>query len=171
MSPLLEPRAVVATAQPSTPHARARALVARMTLDEKVAALVHVWDWSRKKTPRELCDTIAAGAGSFERIGLDRDPAATARFVNELRNCVVARSRLHIPPFFLDEGVHGFMQKGATSFPSATALGATWDPQLIESVFGVVAREARSRGTTWILGPNLESGTGAPLGTNRRNVR
>jgi beta-glucosidase len=127
-----------------------------MTLDEKVAALVHVWDWSRQKTPRELCETIAAGAGSFERIGLDRDPAATARFVNELRDCVVARSRLHIPPFFLDEGVHGFMQKGATSFPSATALGATWDPELIEQIFGVVAREARSRGTTWILGPNLD---------------
>jgi beta-glucosidase len=135
---------------------RARELVAQMTLEEKTSALVHVWDWSRKKTPQELCDTIPTGAGSFERIGLDRDPDTTASFVNELRECVKKRSRLHIPPFFLDEGVHGFMQKGATSFPSAVALGATWNPALIQEIFEVVAKEARSRGTNWILGPNID---------------
>jgi beta-glucosidase len=127
-----------------------------MTLTEKVASLVHVWDWSQAKTPQQLCEQVPEGTGSFERIGLNRDPAATASFVNELRDCVVKRNRLHIPPFFLDEGVHGFMQKGATSFPSAVALGATWDPALVHEVFRVVAREARSRGSNWILGPNLD---------------
>src|SRR6186713_87592 len=34
---------------------RARALVREMTLEEKLAALVHVWDWSNQKTPDELC--------------------------------------------------------------------------------------------------------------------
>src|SRR5690242_5072746 len=96
---------------------RARALVREMTLEEKLAALVHVWDWSNQKTPEELCAVVPAGAGSFERIGLYRDPAATASFVNALRACVTDKSRLHIPPFMLDEGVHGLMQQGATSFP------------------------------------------------------
>ena len=143
-------------AAPSAAQQRARALVAQMTLEEKVAALVHVWDWSRSKTPAQLCESVPEGAGSFERIGLDRDPALTATFVNELRDCVVQRSRLHIPPFFLDEGVHGFMQKGATSFPAAVALGATWNPALLQQIFGVIALEARARGTQWILGPNLD---------------
>jgi beta-glucosidase len=149
---------VVAPPSPSRTPAqeRAHALVEQMTLQEKVAALVHVWDWSRSKTPAQLCEIIPEGAGSFERIGLDREPAVTVQFVNELRDCVVRRSRLHIPPFFLDEGVHGFMQKGATSFPAAVALGATWDPALVQQIFGVVAKEARSRGTNWILGPNLD---------------
>jgi beta-glucosidase len=135
---------------------RARALVQQMTLEEKVAALVHVFDWSYQKTPEELCALVPAGVGSFERIGLHRDPAATASFVNELRKCVMQHSRLHIPPSFLDEGVHGLMQQGATSFPVALALGASFDPTLLEQVFTVVAREARSRGTSWILGPNLD---------------
>jgi beta-glucosidase len=139
-----------------TARERARALLATMTLEEKVAALVHVWDWSSQKPPEALCTTTPAGPGSFERIGLYRDPAETASFVNALTKCVVARSRQHIPPFFLDEGVHGFMQKGATSFPVALALGATFNPALIKEIFAVVAREARSRGTTWILGPNLD---------------
>jgi beta-xylosidase len=135
---------------------RARALVAQMTPEEKVSTLVHVFDWSYQKTPEQLCAMVPAGAGSFERIGLYRDPAETASFVNELSACVVARSRLHVPPFFMDEGVHGLMQKGATSFPVALALGATFDPALLEQVFAVVGREARSRGTSWILGPNLD---------------
>ena len=154
---------LTAAAEPGGPspalgqaRARARALVAQMTLEEKVAALVHVWDWSYQKSPEALCEVVPAGAGSFERIGVRRDPAATASFVNALRECVTARSRLHIPPFFLDEGVHGLMQQGATMFPVALALGATFNPELVRQVFTVVAREARARGTTWILGPNLD---------------
>jgi beta-glucosidase len=135
---------------------RARALLRQMTLEEKLAALVHVFDWSYQKPPEALCKTTALGPGSYERIGLARDPAATASVVNELSACVAARSRQHIPPFFLDEGVHGFMQKGATVFPVALGLGATFNPALIKDVFAAVAREARSRGTTWILGPNLD---------------
>jgi beta-glucosidase len=135
---------------------RARALLREMTLEEKLAALVHVWDWSYEKTPEELCAVVPAGAGSFERIGLYRDPATTASFVNALRQCVMAKSRLHIPPFFLDEGVHGLMQQGATSFPVAIALGATFNPTLVRDIFEVVAREASARGTSWILGPNLD---------------
>ncbi|HTV23600.1 MAG TPA: glycoside hydrolase family 3 N-terminal domain-containing protein [Polyangiaceae bacterium] len=137
-------------------HERARALVREMTLEEKLAALVHVWDWSHRKTPEELCAIVPEGAGSFERIGLYRDPADTARFANALRECVTQKSRLHIPPFLMDEGVHGLMQQGATSFPVALALGATFNPALVREIFGVVALEASSRGTSWILGPNLD---------------
>lgn len=135
---------------------RAEALLREMTLEEKLASLVHVWDWTHRRTPDELCAVVAAGAGSFERVGLHRDPAETVSFVNSLRECVMAKSRLGIPPFFMDEGVHGLMQKGATSFPVALALGATFNPALVRDVFGVVAREASSRGTGWILGPNLD---------------
>ena len=101
-------------------------------------------------------DTGDAIAGSFERIGLYRSPAETASVVNELRACMMEKSRLRIPPLFLDEGVHGLMQQGATHFPVALALGASFNPELVQQVFAVVAREARSRGTSWILGPNLD---------------
>jgi beta-glucosidase len=150
------PVAVTGAQAASDAGRRARALVGQMTTEEKVSVLVHVFDWSYQKTPEQLCAMVPAGAGSFERIGLYRDAAETASFVNELSACVVARSRLHVPPFFMDEGVHGLMQKGATNFPVALALGATFDPALLEQVFGVVGREARSRGTSWILGPNLD---------------
>src|SRR4051812_41778526 len=140
------PGGTAGTTTESASRQRARALVREMTLEEKTSSLVHVFDWSYQKSAEQLCAAIPAGAGSFERIGLKRDAAATATFVNELSACVKAKSRLHIPPFFLDEGVHGLMQQGGTNFPVALALGATFNPDLVEQVFAVVAREARSRG-------------------------
>jgi beta-xylosidase len=149
---------VAASAPPAAgdARARARALREQMTREEKVAALVHVFDWTYKKSADQLCHALPLGPGSFERIGLHRGPAETAALVNELRACMLAQGRHHIPPLFLDEGVHGLMQQGATHFPVALALGASFNPELVREVFGVVAREARSRGTSWILGPNLD---------------
>lgn len=144
------------TAAASDARTRARALLQQMTREEKAASLVHVFDWTYRKTASELCRALPLGPGSFERIGLYRDPAETASVVNELRACMMDKSRLRIPPLFLDEGVHGLMQQGATHFPVALALGASFNPELVRQVFGVVAREARSRGTSWILGPNLD---------------
>ena len=151
----VEPGAAPET-RPSDARARARALLQAMTPDEKAASLVHVFDWTYAKTADQLCHALPLGPGSFERIGLHRGPAETASVVNALRACMQERSRLHIPPLFLDEGVHGLMQQGATNFPVALALGASFNPALVQQVFEVVAREARARGTSWILGPNLD---------------
>jgi len=140
----------------SDARTRARALLSQMTREEKAASLVHVFDWTYKKSADQLCHALPLGPGSFERIGLYRSPAETASVVNELRACMLDKSRLRIPPLFLDEGVHGLMQQGATHFPVALALGASFNPELVGRVFSVVAREARSRGTSWILGPNLD---------------
>ena len=40
-----------------------------------------------------------------------------------------------------EEGLHGFAARGATHFPQAMALAATWDPDLVEAV-PVVGPEA-----------------------------
>src|SRR6187402_3793488 len=108
-APAVEPGASIAPAAPSEARAKARGVLQQMTREEKAASLVHVFDWSYAKTAEQLCHALPLGPGSFERIGLRRGPAETASFVNELRACMVERSRLHIPPLFLDEGVHGLM--------------------------------------------------------------
>ncbi len=39
------------------------------------------------------------------------------------------------------------MGVGSTVFPSALGLAATWDPELLEEVYTVIALEARERGS------------------------
>src|SRR5580698_2705507 len=43
----------------------------------------------------------------------------------------------------------------AASLPCPSALGATWDPELVASVAGELASEARSKGIDVLLGPTI----------------
>ena len=43
----------------------------------------------------------------------------------------------------------------AASLPCPSALGATWDPELVAAVTGELAREARSKGIDVLLGPTI----------------
>lgn len=63
--------------------------------------------------------------------------------------------RLGIPHLQAGEALHGVCLKHATSFPSPLAMGSTWDPELIERMGTVVAREARALGTHQVYSPML----------------
>lgn len=52
--------------------------------------------------------------------------------------------RLGIPHMRSGEVLHGVCHPQCTSFPQALAMGATWDPELIERVAAVIALEARA---------------------------
>jgi len=65
---------------------------------------------------------------------------------------------LGIPPLIACEGLHGFMSKGATSFPQAIALASTWDTTLIENLFSVAAQEMRIKGCNQVFSPVVDLG-------------
>ncbi len=64
-------------------------------------------------------------------------------------------NKLCIPHMQAGECLHGVMADSATSFPQAIALGATWDPALVERVAEVIAREARALGIHHCYTPML----------------
>ncbi|QMW66190.1 glycoside hydrolase family 3 C-terminal domain-containing protein [Mumia sp. ZJ1417] len=43
----------------------------------------------------------------------------------------------------------------ATCFPTATTLGSSWDPDLVERVAAAIAREARAEGVSVVLAPGV----------------
>ena len=76
-----------------------------------------------------------------------------AERINAIQRYFVEHTRLGIPIIPFDEAVHGLAREGATVFPAAIALAATWDPALMRRVAGAVAEETRSRGTRQVLSP------------------
>ncbi|MBS1601613.1 MAG: glycoside hydrolase family 3 protein, partial [Bacteroidetes bacterium] len=64
-------------------------------------------------------------------------------------------SRLNIPHIQAGECLHGVVADGATSFPSAIALGSTWDTALAEREATVIAKEARALGIQHCYTPML----------------
>ncbi len=65
-------------------------------------------------------------------------------------------TRLGIPVIFHEEALHGLQGQEATSFPQAIALASTWNPDLVERAFAVVAREVRARGAQQVLAPVVD---------------
>jgi len=55
----------------------------------------------------------------------------------------IPRLELHNYNYW-SEALHGVLASGATSFPQAVAMGATWDPDLIYQVGSAISDEARA---------------------------
>ncbi len=79
--------------------------------------------------------------------------ASLAKKINSIQKYFVDSSRLGIPVIVFDEALHGLVREGATSFPQAIALAATWDTTLMNEVGNAIATQARIRGIRQILSP------------------
>ena len=76
-----------------------------------------------------------------------------ARKINNIQKFFVEQTRLGIPIIAFDEALHGLVREGATAFPQAIALAATFDTSLMNTVAAAIARETKARGIRDILTP------------------
>jgi beta-glucosidase-like glycosyl hydrolase len=137
-------------------------LLGRMTLDEKVAQTHALWkrkelimDEEGNFSPAKAASVLNNGIGEITRASEKKGPREDAVFTNAIQKYLIEHTRLGIPAIVHEESLHGFVAPGATSFPQAIALASTWDPKLVEQVFGVAAEEIRLRGGQQALTPVL----------------
>jgi beta-glucosidase len=176
---LVTARAVLRNAESAPAHAPAAApyrdpklpidrrvadLLGRMTLDEKVAEVqsvnwehTHVFDDKTLRFSLERARKLMPhGIGELTRPGDRHDARQAAEFANAVQRYLVEETRLGVPAILHEEALHGFVAPGATSFPQAIALAATFDPALAEQVFATAARQARARGVGQVLAPVVD---------------
>ncbi len=68
-------------------------------------------------------------------------------------------SRLKIPIIYGIDAIHGAnYTMGATLFPQQIGQAATWNPELIESIYNTTAYETRATGIPWNFSPVLDLG-------------
>jgi beta-glucosidase len=60
-------------------------------------------------------------------------------------NFLREKSRLGIPIIPFDEALHGLVRSGATAFPQAIGLAATWNTPLMHDVAGAIAVRSAAR--------------------------
>ena len=153
-----------------------RDLLARMTVEEKAAQMMCVWQEKSAKLvdARGNFDFAKAkaafknghGLGQVGRpsdagskptdAGIGKNPRATAELTNAIQKFFIEHSRLGIPVIFHEECLHGHAAIGATSFPQPIALGGTFDPGLVESLYAMAAAETRVRGAHQALTPVVD---------------
>jgi len=162
------------------------ALLAEMTLDEKLAQISCVWfgkadvlNPDGSFSPEKMTAKFPHGVGCFARpqdtVGMEdqgerkalndstvvrrmsaRTPSETVILTNDIQKWMLEETRLGIPVLFHEEGLHGFQGRYATSFPQSIALAATFDTELVERAFAITAREIRVRGVHHVLSPVVD---------------
>jgi len=162
-------------------EARVRDLLARMTLEEKAAQMVGVWQrksetlvgddgtFDREKArrafghghglgqvgrPSDAGGSGSGGGGHEPRKG--RDARGQAELTNAIQKFFLEESRLGIPVLFHEECLHGQAAIDGTSFPQPIGLAGTFNPVLVEALYAMTAEEARARGTHQALTPVVD---------------
>lgn len=156
---------------------RTRDLISRMTLEEKAAQMVGVWN-DKKDTlvdeqgyfdPEKAKKHFGHGhglgqvgrpsdAGKDEEASHEAgfDARQTVELTNAIQKFFLENTRLGIPVVFHEECLHGLASKWATSFPQPIGLGGTFNTNLVEDLYAMAAKEARLRGAHQALTPVVD---------------
>lgn len=134
------------TSRDNTVSKRAGALLAKMTLEEKIGQLNQIFYFSQLMKPEMMEPGIREGnIGSLLFV---TDPV----IINRFQKVAVEQSRLKIPLLFGFDVIHGFR----TVFPVPLAMASSWDPALVERAQTIAAREARAAGVHWTFAPMVD---------------
>lgn len=84
-------------------------------------------------------------------------PASShAECINTVQRWFIEQTRLGIPVDFTNEGIFGLASYKATSFPSHSGIGNTWDRELAAEEGRVIGEEGRALGYTNIYTPEMD---------------
>ena len=134
---------------PSQPaDKRARDLLKRMTVDEKIGQLWQV-DLPRALEPQAAARLRNGEVGSY--LGSDAT-LETPVVRNQLQHVAVEQSRLGIPVILGHDVIHGFR----TVFPIPLGQACAWEPGLFERTGAMAAREAAAVGIDWTFAPMVD---------------
>jgi beta-glucosidase len=136
-------------------------LLSRMTVEEKVAQLRSTWsvyphiDNDLLNNPKMMDSLFANGIGMINPDngnGLEESISNRNRILDYIRT----KTKLAIPPIFLDEAHHGLLAMQSDVFPTSIGLACSWDTLLTEKIYAYVAALASARGTNMVLAPVID---------------
>jgi beta-glucosidase len=137
----------------ASPASDANALLAKMTVDEKIGQMVQV-DMAALKDKSDVqkyfIGSVLSGGGSDPA---DNRPETWLEAVTEFR-ALALQTRLKIPLLYGIDAVHGHNNiLGAVIFPHHVGLGATHNAALVEKAERVTAEEIEGTGIQWAFAP------------------
>jgi beta-glucosidase len=132
--------------RPKDVEKQVEALLARMTLEEKLGQLQQLDGESNGNFRPEQVELLRKGL-----LGSTLNVRGAAR-ANQLQRVAVEESRLKIPNLFGFDVIHGYR----TIFPTPLAEASSWDPKLAERSSSIAAQEAYATGLRWTFAPMVD---------------
>ena len=155
--------------------ARVEALMAEMTIEEKVSQLGSFWIRPAERNSNgegnvaPMENTFSKDHASFDAEIVDGlgqitrafgsaplEPSEGRARLAELQRKVMAANRFGIPALAHEECLTGFTTLGATCYPASIAWGASWDPQLVGEMATRIGADMKKAGVHLGLSPVLD---------------
>jgi beta-glucosidase len=153
-----------------TPEQRADALLAVMSLEEKVGQMTQINatalqgdptnPWDRGPLNDQILDdvlnknqagSILSGGGASPAVN---SPRAWTEMTNKIQQFALEHQQHGIPIIYGIDAVHGHNNVlGATMFPHQFGLGATYDTRLARELASATAGDVRATGIHWDFAP------------------
>lgn len=154
-------------------EARLLSLMAGMTLQEKLAQLVGLWEGrggsGEGGDVAPMQDAMQSDVDELEAYGTEGlgqltrvfgttpvDPAQQAEALADKQRWLQQHTRLGIPALVHEECLTGLAAWRATTFPAPPAWGASFDPDLVEEMGRAIGGSMRSLGVHQGLAPVLD---------------
>uniref|UniRef100_UPI0040483CFB glycoside hydrolase family 3 protein n=1 Tax=Rheinheimera sp. TaxID=1869214 RepID=UPI0040483CFB len=154
------PQLTLPVAQDAAMEQRISAMLAKMTLAQKVAQMIQpeIRDISVEDMRKYGFGSFLNGGGAFPNDNKHATPADWIALAEAMYQASVDDSLdgSSIPTMWGTDAVHGHNNViGATLFPHNIGLGAANNPALIEQIARVTAREVMVTGIDWVFAPTV----------------
>ena len=126
-----------------TPQERAVALLAELSLDEKMAQVNCIFPFGETYTDMEkISEGTPLGIGEVSTLEMRRIETLeeAAQWQRKVQKIVMDNSPHHIPAIFHMEGLCGAFIQDTTSFPAGIGRGSGFDSELEEKIAEIVSR-------------------------------
>jgi beta-glucosidase len=143
---LIAPAPPTHSQRPKNVEKQIEALLAKMTLAEKLGQLQQLDGEANGNFRPEHLEMVRQGTlGSTLNV-------RGAQKTNQLQRIAMTESRLKIPLVFGFDVIHGYR----TIFPIPLGEAASWDPAAAERAASIAAAEARAAGVHWTFAPMVD---------------
>ena len=150
-----------------TPQERAAALLAELSLDEKMAQVRCIFPFGESCNDMErIAEDTPFGIGEVSTLEMRRIKTLedAARWQRDVQQIVMKNSPHRIPAIFHMEGLCGAFIQDTASFPAGIGRGAGFDTKLEEQIAETVSRQEAACGITHVLAPVLDISRDSRMG-------
>lgn len=135
------------------PEVRVDALLAAMTLEEKVGQTHQVANLAPADEAAIVAGAVSSSLfASGATAGNERDEGVLVGAIDAAQRLAVEESRLGIPLLFGRDVIHGHR----TVFPIPLGIAASFDDDLAEAGARIAAQEATLEGVAWTFAPMMD---------------
>lgn len=134
------------------PEVRAKDLLSKMTLDEKLMQMNMQWpinEFHKNLVENDGEPTLAPNGSTFAC-------PESLETIDDLQDYYLNKTRLGIPLLCHYEALHGLIHPKSTKFPQCAGIGGSFNRENVKKMGEIIGRECKAFGVRLVYAPNVD---------------